>query len=218
MINSSQILVSTAYLPPIEYIALLLQYQNICVEVHESYAKQTYRNRCKIMTANGVLNLTIPVNKINGNNTKTGNIQIMNEDNWQINHWRAINSAYSGSPFYLYYKDDLEEFFFNKYNSLVELNTKLLLNVCHLIGFTPDIRYTESFIPIEKVIDSYDCRFNISPKKDSIFNDFGEYFQVFSTKYPFEPNLSIIDLLFNLGPETKQYITELYNDWKTDMK
>ncbi len=116
------ILLSTAYLPPVEYMALLLKYGNAIIEKEETYPKQTYRNRCSILTANGILNLSIPVSKPNGNNTKTKDISIINSSTWYTNHWRAMSSAYSGSPFFLYYKDYLQKFFIGKYDNLLEYN------------------------------------------------------------------------------------------------
>jgi WbqC-like protein len=209
MHQNKHLLISTSYLPPIEYMAKLCNYKNIIVEKHESYPKQTYRNRCRIMTANGELNLTIPVVKVNGNNTKTKDIQIINSNKWQLNHWRAIVSAYSGSPFFLYYKDDLEEVFFASVDRLVDYNMALTLKLCELIGIGSGVTFSESFTPANQTEELVDLRFSISPKNKPDFEQFEKYIQVFSTKYDFTPNLSIIDLLFNLGPETKQYLTKL---------
>ena len=202
------ILLSTAYLPPIEYMGALLKTENITIEKEETYAKQTYRNRCRILSANGILDLSIPVNKVNGNNTKTKDITILNSDRWFVNHWRAINSAYSGSPFFLYYKDDLKEFYTGKYENLLEFNTELTNKLLNLIGIVCKLKYSDLFtLPNEM---SYDARYSITPKTevDSLY--YNEYTQVFSNKFSFIPNLSIIDLLFNLGPEAKEYLNQ-YN-------
>ena len=103
----SETILSTAYLPPIEYFAMILQSGAWKIENHEHYIKQSYRNRCNIITANGLLNLSIPVNKTDGNHTFIHDIRISYLSNWQSNHWRAIESAYNKSPFFLYYRDDL---------------------------------------------------------------------------------------------------------------
>ncbi len=207
---SHGILVSTAYLPPIEYMALVANCDIIILEKEESYPKQTYRNRCVIMTANGLLNLTIPVVKPYGNNTKTKDILILNSNRWFLNHWRAISSAYSGSPFFLYYKDDLEPLFTGKYINLIEFNTKLLEEICKLAGIDFRVEYSSTFIMPSDTPQLTDYRFSISPKNSSLSNQFDTYTQVFSNKYTFKSNLSILDLLFNLGPETKGY---LHNVW-----
>jgi len=208
MSTEYNILLSTAYLPPIEYMGALMKSENVTIEKEETYPKQTYRNRCRILSANGILDLSIPVNKVNGNNTKTKDITILNSDRWFVNHWRAINSAYSGSPFFLYYKDDLKEFYTGKYENLLEFNTELTNKLLNLIGIVCKLKYSDLFtLPNEM---SYDARYSITPKTevDSLY--YNEYTQVFSNKFSFIPNLSIIDLLFNLGPEAKEYLNQ-YN-------
>jgi len=208
MQKESNIIMSTAYMPPIEYIALMIKYEKITIEKEETYPKQTYRNRCEILSANGILDLSIPVNKIHGNNTKTKDITIINSGRWFINHWRAINSAYSGSPFFLYYKDDLEGFFMGKYDNLLELNTELTKTLISLIGINCSIEYSESFLKPVQGNTVTDLRYSITPKKRVNPKYFVKYIQVFSNKFNFFPNLSIIDLLFNLGPETKDYLNQ----------
>ena len=200
---------STAYLPPIEYFVQLLVRNKAIIEKEETYPKQTYRNRCRILTANGVLNLSIPVSKPYGNNTKTKDITIINSDRWFTNHWRAINSAYSGSPFFLYYKDDLQEFFSGRYDNLLEFNTELTNVLLNLIGISSTLTYSDSFAIPGQANLSLDARYTITPKKETSSKNFEEYTQVFSSKYSFIPNLSIIDALFNLGPETKEYLKSL---------
>ena len=198
---------STAYMPPIEYMALLVNKgSKVIIEKEETYPKQTYRNRCKIMTANGVLNLTIPVEKVNGNITKTKDIKIINSNQWYINHWRAISSAYSGSPFFLYYKDDLKHFFKGNYDNLLKFNNELLNQLLNLIGIKCTIEFSNSFTKPDNSNQELDYRYSISPKISSDYSHTEEYYQVFSNKFNFTPNLSIIDLLFNIGPETKNYL------------
>ncbi len=205
----SVILMSTAYLPPIAYMAFLFSCSNIIIEKEETYPKQTYRNRCEILSANGIINLSIPVNKPHGNNTKTKDVTIINSSQWFTNHWRAISSAYSSSPFFLYYKDELKGFFTGSYNNLLDFNTDLTTVILKLIGINCKIAYSETFsMPgQDKLI--IDTRYSITPKLEGEFKNFEEYTQVFAAKFNFIPNLSIIDLLFNLGPETKNYLKSL---------
>lgn len=212
MQNDSAILMSTAYLPSVEYMAYLLRNENIIIEKEETYPKQTYRNRCKILSANGILILSIPVRKVEGNKTK--DITIMNSTNWFTNHWRAISSAYSSSPFFLYYKDELEPFFSGKHDSLLEYNTELTNKLLSLTNINCKLKYSDSFTSIDKLQESSyaddqpqkDLRYYMNPKKKDNTEIFKEYTQVFTNKFSFIPNLSFIDLLFNLGPETNDYL------------
>lgn len=207
------ILLSTAYLPPVEYMALLLKYGNAIIEKEETYPKQTYRNRCSILTANGILNLSIPVSKPNGNNTKTKDISIINSSTWYTNHWRAMSSAYSGSPFFLYYKDYLQKFFIGKYDNLLEYNTELMKVLISLVGIDCEITYSNSFVKPNSITN--DARYSVTPKKKTYINSYNKYIQVFSNKFDFIPNLSIIDLLFNLGPEAKDYLNNMSKQLET---
>ncbi|MFK5854833.1 MAG: WbqC family protein [Bacteroidota bacterium] len=212
MKSESTVLLSSAYLPSIEYMALILKHENVIIEKDESYLKQTYRNRCSILSANGILNLSIPVTKPDGNNTKTKRITILNTEAWYINHWRAMYSAYSGSPFFLYYKDDLESFFAGSHNNLLDYNTGLTNELLSLIGIKSNITYSLSFTQPNSVLNDY--RFSLSPKIMNNSNNFDSYTQVFSNKFNFMPNLSIIDLLFNMGPDTLEYLMAINDNTK----
>ena len=108
------ILLSTAYFPSISWIAVALQSVRVEIEIHETYLKQTYRNRCNIATASGILSLTVPVKRVNGNHTKTADIQIDNSEKWQNLHWKSIITAYNKSPYFLFYRDLFEPVFFKK--------------------------------------------------------------------------------------------------------
>lgn len=200
------ILLSSAYFPPVEYFALLAKFP-IIIEQHETYKKQSYRNRCEIYSEKGKMPLSIPVTKPSGNHTPTHRILLRNEDKWYLKHRRAIQSAYESSPFYLFYKDELEEFLSGKYENLFELNHQIILQLSDLIGIKPDITMTEQFE--RKPVGIVDLRNEISPKKGNIATGFPTYTQVFSNRKGFIPNLSIIDLLFNLGNESKSYLENL---------
>jgi hypothetical protein len=199
----NELIVSTAYLPPIAFFVSIVETKRITVEQHENYLKQTYRNRCHILSANGILPLSIPVIKTDGNHTKLINIQISNINNWQLNHWRAIESAYNKSPFFLYYRDELETFYLRKFNNLLEFNSELLSFLLRKIGLKIEIIFSDDFLSIQN--EENDLRFKFSPKKEEVIQ-FPHYYQVFEEKFGFIPNLSIIDLLFNEGPETLNYL------------
>lgn len=202
------ILLSTAYLPPIEYIIQCLHHKTITIEVLETFAKQTYRNRCHIATANGILPLTIPVKKTNGNHTLTRDIVLETNNRWNIIHWRAIHSAYSHSPYFLYYGDAFEAIYRNPPQTLVEFNCALLNVIFKLLKVEVDIKYTNNFVPQPNL--TTDLRNVIHPKQTPDYFGkpvhFKAYTQTFNNKYAFIPNLSIIDLLFNEGTSSLDYL------------
>ena len=199
-------IMSTAYFPPVEYILKIYSSGGIIVDGHENYLKQTYRNRCYILTANGKLALTIPVIKTEGNHTPVNKIIIDDSEKWQQNHWRAIQSAYNSSPFFLFYQDEIQQFFETKHKNLFDFNISILTTILEQIGLPTKIKVSTSY---EKEYPGMvDLRNSISPKKNFTI-DFLPYFQVFDNKFGFTPNLSILDLLFNLGPETGSYLNRL---------
>ena len=203
------LILSTSYLPPIEYFASIINSKEVIIEKKESYKKQTYRNRCEIYGSNGKINLIIPIIKINGHNTKTEDIRILHKYNWQKNHWRAIESAYNSSPFFLYYKDDLIKFFTEKYESLIDFNYDLLMVLFEILGINIKVKFTKEFIKYydENYIDKRNI---ISPKyNNNNSENFPAYTQVFDTKHGFIPNLSIIDLIFNEGPNAVDYLNSV---------
>lgn len=205
MKSENPVLLSTAYLPPLHYLGLVKSASEVIIEKHETYLKQSYRNRCEIYTANGKLALTIPVVKVNGNHTKVDEIEISKQSNWQVLHWRTIRTAYANSPFFLYYKDDLELFYQKEYTNLFDFNLKFLKELMALIGIEKKISFTESFEKHHPIIN--DQRYSISPKIPPTSFQFKPYYQSFSEKHGFIPGLSILDVLFNMGPETIDVIS-----------
>ena len=200
----SKILLSTAYFPTVIYFAYLIHAETVYLEMKETYTKQTYRNRCEICSANGKLRLSIPVIKIHGNHTKTEAIMISGQESWARNHWRAIESAYNASPFFLYYTDALKPFFQESTACLFDHNTTLLQTLCNLIDL--DINFLETGSYKKEYPDITDLR-NIEQKDRTLNKDlFPQYQQVFSDRTGFLPNLSILDLLFNEGPNTLEYL------------
>jgi len=203
------LILSTSYLPPIEYFISIINSKEVIIEKKESYKKQTYRNRCEVYGSSGKLNLIIPIIKIKGHNTKTEDIIISHKYNWQKNHWRAIESAYNSSPFFLYYKDDLIKFFTQKYENLIDFNYDLLMVLFEILGINFKVKFTKEFIKYYD--ENYIDKRNIISPKITINNsgNFPAYTQVFDTKYGFIPNLSIIDLIFNEGPSAIEYINNV---------
>jgi hypothetical protein len=206
MASANKVLLSTSYLPPVSWMKAVIATGNIEIEAHETYPKQTYRNRCRIMTANGVLPLSIAVNKVNGKNTKTKDIEIFYGESWQRLHWRSIDAAYSNSPYYLYYKDELENFYTKKYRFLLDFNTELLQTILKLMKLSINIELSNEYI--HDPADAIDLRQAFTPKMEVDIKDFSPYHQVFEDRNGFVADLSFIDLLFNEGPNAVEFINE----------
>lgn len=192
------VLLSTAYLPPISYFVAILNAEDISVETHENYIKQTYRNRCKIAAANGLMNLNLPIEKAQYGKNQIKDIRIANHDNWQKQHWRSITSAYNTSSFFEYYEDDFRPFYEKEWKYLYDYNQEILMLLLNLLDIEKSIQNTDDFLMT--YTDKMDLREAIHPKKNIIV-DIPEYYQVFQLKNGFQEDLSIIDLLFNMGNE-----------------
>ncbi|MDD2996471.1 MAG: WbqC family protein [Paludibacter sp.] len=195
-------LFSTAYLAPVEYFQYLKTAGKVCIEQHEYYQKQTYRSRCRIATANGIMDLSIPVEK--RNHTLIRDIRISEHSDWQTQHWRSIEAAYNSSPFFEYYADDFRPFFEKKWLFLWDFNMELLHKTLELLDIETEILLIETYEP-QTGEETLDLREIIHPKKEASI-PLKSYYQVFATKFGFIPNMSIIDLLFNMGNESQLVI------------
>jgi hypothetical protein len=201
-------LLSTAYFPPILHYAWLLKNQEISVEQFETFPKQTFRNRCVILSANGLQSLSVPVIKSNGAKTLTRDVKISYDEAWQQLHWRSIKTAYNSSPFLLYYQDELEDFFNKKPQFLLDLNEDIIQLINNLMEWDISFKRTSEFVFPADIIANEDKRFILTPKNIEPL-DLPPYIQVFSDQYPFFENLSILDLIFNLGPEAESYLMKI---------
>ena len=184
----------TAYLPSINYISSFLKEDNPSIELFETYQKQSCRTRCRVMTANGIQTLTVPVVKTNGNHTLTKDIEISYKELWQQTHLRCMESAYRKSAYFDYYFPYFEKIYKQKFNTLIELNDYCLKVILKLLKVKKEFSYTEDF---ERITDSKDYRLSLSKENDTIKT--ASYYQVFADRHGFVPNLSIVDLLFNEG-------------------
>ena len=203
------VLLSSLYLAPVQYYSKLFCAEKVIIETDDNYQKQSYRNRCIIAAANGALPLSIPVEKPKGVKLKMRDIKIAEHGNWQHFHWNAIISAYNSSPFFEFYKDDFAHFYEKKTTYLFDLNEELRTLICKLLDIDTPVSYNSSFVK-EVDTNTIDLREAIHPKKDwhKTDNQFvaKPYYQVFAEKHPFIENLSIIDLLFNMGNEARLYL------------
>jgi hypothetical protein len=196
-----QAILSSAYFGPIQYYSKLFRYDEAYVERYDNYQKQTYRNRCIIATTNGVQALTVPIEGFEGSKCMMRDIRISDHGNWRHLHLNALESAYRESPYYEYYIDDILPFFERKWEYLYDFNSEICAKICDLIDIHPRIIPTSDFI---KSDDMDDFRDVIRPKHPLPDGDFRvkPYYQVFRQKHGFTPHLSILDLLFNMGPES----------------
>ena len=198
-------LFTTAYFPSISYMARFLQEDAPVIEIWETYRKQTYRNRCRVMTANGVESLTVPVVKVNGNHTMTKDILVSDHAPWQHIHSRCLESAYNAAPYFDHYYDFLRPIFEGRFNRLIDLNETALQAVLKMLKTKKEIVHTTDYVREAE----NDLREAFSPKKPSDGCLFPTYYQVFETKFPFAPDLSVLDLVFNEGPEAVEYLRRL---------
>ncbi len=197
----SEVYLSTAYLAPMEYYSAMAKSDIVYLENCDYYVKQTYRNRCHIATANGAMVLSIPVEKQGNEKVLTRDVRISEHNNWQQHHWRSIESAYNSTPFFEYYKDDLFPFYEKKWDFLMDFNLEIQHKILELIDLSPEIVFTEVYqTNLENSVS--DLRDSIHPKRNNTIIESKPYYQVFQQKFGFQPGLSIIDLLFNMGNES----------------
>jgi hypothetical protein len=204
--NSTAIL-PTAYLGPIQYYQKLITYQNCVIEHHENFIKQTFRSRCDIYSPNGLLTLSIPLEKRNKRQS-VKDVRISYEYNWQTLHWRSLESCYRRSPFFEYFEDDLHPFFQDKkFDFLIDFNEAIQQEILQLLKLKTNYSFSTEYKKDYAEADDY--RTIVSPK-ESLDADknfiIKPYYQVFEPRHGFIPNLSIVDLLFNQGSRVLDYI------------
>jgi WbqC-like protein family len=201
-------LLTTAYWPNLHYFYYVFNSDVVLVEQFENYQKQSYRNRTSILTANGILNLSIPVKK-NATKEFTKNIEICYKENWPVKHWRAITSAYKNSPYFDYFEEELSNFYASDFEFLLDYNLKQMQCIFKLLKVKKEIVLTSEFE--KSPIDVIDVRNTIHPKVDfendaHVSDILGKpYYQTFESKFEFQPNLSILDLILNKGLGTLEY-------------
>lgn len=195
-------LLSTSYFPSITYFSKLIKEEQVLIEHHEHFVKQTHRNRCVIASPQGMLSLSVPL--INeGNKTITGEKKIAYTENWQAKHWRAIESSYNKSAYFEYFEEELKKTLFIKHEYLVELNTELTLQLLHILRLKCDLLPTENYQLSGDFEDEREEQMLLQKQ------DFPAYYQVFSNKTGFLHNLSVIDLIFNEGLNSIPYLRNI---------
>jgi len=195
-------LIHLPYFPNIATMVAIFNFDSIALEYWDNYTKQTYRNRTKILGPNGVLNLTIPVIHSQKERNLYRAVRIKNEENWQLNHWKSIKTAYNSSPFFEFYQDELLPLFTSNFEYLFDFNQNCLTTVLDLLDIELKLGQTTKF---NSEYSTGDFRSLIIAKNEPEFQ-FEPYTQVFEDRFSFKPNLSILDLLFNEGPNTVNYL------------
>ena len=201
-------LLQTTYFGPVQWYQKLKRYDHCVIEQYDSYQKQTYRNRCVIATANGTQALTVPIDHGTGSTehgTWLKDLRISDHNQWRRVHWNALQSAYSESPFFEYYADDIRPFFEQKYTYLIDFNEAIRQTVCSLLDIHPHVEYTSCYADHGPWDDFRDVINAKHPQADGDFET-KSYWQVFRHRHGFLPNLSILDLLFCMGPEGVFYL------------
>lgn len=203
--TNKKILLDCQYLAPVSYYALCLHASEVFIEAHENFVKSSNRNRCFIAGPNGLQLLSIPIQSGRSHKQSFTQVQVSSEIEWQKNHWQSICSAYRRSPYFEYYEDELAPFFMQNVGSVFEFNMALFKKICSLLKIQIPIQYTESYKANYE--DLLDYRYLYKEMKYE--PDMPEYSQVFADRNDFLEDVSILDLLFNLGPDAKVYLLDL---------
>lgn len=206
----NELLISTSYLGPVQLYAHIYSSSKVVEDRCEHFVKQTYRNRCYIATPTGAQALTVPVMRDGASHLPASDIRLSNHGNWKHLHWTAICSAYESSPYFEYYADDFRPIYEANYEFLVDFNADLMQTVLSLLSIEKSPSVSPHYLaPDTLSTDILDVRNVVNPKQ-SLSADKGftpvPYYQVFEERTGFIPNLSIIDLLFNMGPESRMIL------------
>ena len=213
MVNSEQgtALLSTTYFGPIQWYQKLNRYDHCLIEQFDNFQKQSYRNRCRIATANGSQVLTVPVERTDGK-CLMRDVRISDHGAWRHLHWNALQSAYGESPFFEFYADDLRPFFERHWTFLLDFNMDIMNKVCELLDIHPYVSLTNTYLPTPITQHPSpiptDFREAIHPKHPLPDAEFTPrpYYQQYVPRHGFQSNLSILDLLFNEGNEAIFYL------------
>jgi hypothetical protein len=196
-------LLELAYLPNIHWFRNYVNFGTIWIEREENFIKSSPRNRCEIAGANGIQVLSIPLAGGRDHHQKYKETRISAASDWQNNHWQSIRSAYGSAPFFEFYADKFLPFYNKRYELLFDFNVDLLHLTLEILKEKKPFQFTAIYEV--KPADKLDLRLKRSQK---IVEDYPCYYQVFEERSGFIPNLSIMDLIFNLGPEARDYLRQ----------
>lgn len=205
--NYRNILIETQIFPPIQTFASFIPYAEVCIEGQEHFQKRSFRNRYRIGSTQGPLDLSIPLLKGKNQQQNIQDVKISYASNWPLQHIRAIQSSYGKSAYFIYYKDLIFELLLNKEAYLFELNQKSLQLIAGLIPINLNLQVSKDFI-VPSDCTSLDLRNKIQVQSSETLI-LPTYYQVFSVKTGFISNLSILDLIFHQGPEAIYYLQQI---------
>jgi hypothetical protein len=188
----------TAYFGNILYFRSIIEHSDVMIESKEHFIKQTYRNRTEILTSSGVQQLSIPVIRKNGSKTVIEEVEIAFDTDWRKDHWKAIESAYSNSPYFEHYGSEVKELIYQNETNLLKFNQNILERIFSWLGIDTRTRFSEEF-------RNSDTNISSSRTKESIPNK-DKYVQVFGAPGEFEVNLSVLDAIFCEGPMTRKIL------------
>ncbi|MBK8352887.1 MAG: WbqC family protein [Saprospirales bacterium] len=201
------ILIESQYAGNCSYWNLLLKSKEIYIDSHEHYVRRSYRNRTHILGANGLLRLSIPLESGKSQHAAMKDVRISYNERWQELHWHSMVSAYSRSPYFDYYEDHLKKFYEQKFELLIDFNFQFMQTIASILKVDLSVKFTEKYFSKDEFFGT-DYRSFILPNKKSEIN-FSSYPQVFSDRFPFEADLSILDVLFNKGTTSVEYLSKL---------
>ena len=205
-----KILIHPTYFPNIISFANILYADEVLFEISDYYEKQTYRNRMHIQSANALQKLSVPVTHTKKDGKQFyKEVKISFEFNWPKLHWRSLETAYRTSPYFEFYEDDIKPLFFEKKEKLVEFNIEAIKKIMEILGVPFSFKLTDKYLKNRP--EYKDLRFLANAKTNlQVYHELPEYYQLFSDRYGFMPNLSLLDLLFMKGPESTDYLKEVY--------
>ncbi|MFC4210655.1 WbqC family protein [Pedobacter lithocola] len=193
------------YLPPVSYFSKIQELSpDFLLEKFENFPKQTYRNRATIFSPNGKLDITVPVVRGSKMRTPLKDVKISYDFNWQRLHWLSLESCYRSSAYFEFYEDDLSVFYNKKFDFLFDYNFEILEWLTKKLKLGIDYKFTTEYI--DDLEPGLNYREMMSPKKNDEYINNKPYYQVFEDRHQFMPNLSIVDLLFNQGPQARLYL------------
>lgn len=203
------LLIEPQYWGSISYFKELVSANNIVLDIHSNFQKGTYRNRCKIMGPNGLLSLSVPLVKGNGQHSIFNQVRISYSENWRKDHWQSLVSSYRRSAYFEFYEEQIAPIYSNDYEFLKDFNVASLKIVSELLRIPFDIKFTENYISKDS-FEGNDARDIIHPtaRKMKYSYELPKYPQVFMDRMDFLSDLSILDILFNLGPRTVDYLRQ----------
>ncbi len=205
MDNETQILTDIQYFGTVNWYKILFQFSNIQIEQYETYQKMSFRNRCMIAGSNGVIQLSVPLEKGRGQKLFMKDVKISYSENWQEQHWRSILSCYGNSPFFEFYQESLRPIFSSNHKYLIDLNCQTFDWVKKRLKHNGQISKTDEYCH-EPAPSIKDIRNLMKPKDYDQSDNMVQYLQVFEDRIGFKPNLCILDLLFCNGPASNSLL------------